>query len=178
MSASGGPIPLDRIAYPTLPLLVVVTLALAFDTPLAGPEKVLAAALALGGIALATTMRLVRRPLVRATAPVPVLAGLGLLAAVTPVAAVPGLLAGVAGIVAIVWMLDDPLGPAHGVRRGLLVWSIPAIAVGVAWASASLLPSSSAPVGIAGALLAGALVVLAYLVRRPQLFDQEAPTTL
>jgi hypothetical protein len=74
-------------------------------------------------------------------------------------------------------LLDDPSRPAGGAVRGAPVWAISALAVGVAWASSFLLPGTAAPLGVAGGLLAASLIALAYLVRRPELFDQAlAPT--
>ncbi|MGA9840560.1 MAG: hypothetical protein WBS16_09070, partial [Thermoplasmata archaeon] len=62
--------------------------------------------------------------------------------------------------------------------RGAVVWAVPGLAVGVAWASEFLLPSTSAPLGVAGGLLAASLIALAYLVSRPELFDREAAPTI
>jgi apolipoprotein N-acyltransferase len=159
-------------------LLLVAGFALAFDTPLPAAQKILLAGVAVAGVLIATVLRLSRTALLRGVSPLPVLVLFGILAAETPVGVVPELLAGVAGVVIVAWLLDDPMRPPDGLRRGWMIWGIPAVGVGLAWASASLLPSTSAPVGIAGGLLAAALVILAYLVRRPELFDRDAPTTI
>ncbi|HTW39760.1 MAG TPA: hypothetical protein VMF04_02730 [Thermoplasmata archaeon] len=178
MTAKLARVPLGRALLPTPLLLLVAALALGFDTPLPGVDKVLLGALAAIAVAVATVLRLSRDVLIRDLAPVPVLVILGTLAAETPVAVVPELLAGVAGVVFAAWLLDDPLRPAQGLSRGVLIWGTPAVGVGLAWASATLLPSTSAPVGVAGGLLAAALVILAYLVRRPDLFDRDVPATI
>jgi hypothetical protein len=178
VSASVRPSRPIAAMLPTVGLLAAVTVALAYDAPLPGPEKLLLSVVALAAVALGAALRLSRTGAVRDLAPVPVLVGLGALAAQTPVAIVPDLLGGVAGVAVVLWLLDDPLRPAQGISRAVLVWGAPAAAVGVAWASATLLPTNAAPVGVAGGLLVAALAIVAYLIRRPQLFDREAPTTI
>jgi hypothetical protein len=178
VSERGDRVPLARLLSPSTLLLVVAALALAYDTPLPALEKLLLAVLGVVGVAAGTGLRLARDPDLRDIALLPVAIAYGLLGAATPVAVIPDLLAGVAGVLVVVWLVDDPRGPPKSVSRGHLVWGVPAVAVGLAWASASVLPSSSAPVGIAGALLVAALVMLAYLIRRPDLFDRETAATV
>ena len=96
----------------------------------------------------------------------------------TPIAPIPELLVGMAGVVFVAWLLDDPSRPAAGATRGAVEWAIPALGVGVAWASSFLLPTTAAPIGVAGGMLAAALIVLAYLVRRPELFDRDRASTI
>ena len=103
---------------------------------------------------------------------------LGVLAAETPIAPIPELLVGVVGVVFVAWLVDDPSRPPGAIVRGAVEWTIPGAGVGVAWASSFLLPSTAAPVGVAGGLLAAAIVVLAYLVRRPELFDRAEAATI
>jgi hypothetical protein len=156
-------------------VLVVTVLALAFDSQLP-----IATALILGaaGVAVSVGMRAVRRGGLFEIAPVPVLVVLATLSLETPIAPLPELLVGAAGVVFVAWLTDDPWRPPAGFSRGTLVWGVPAFAVGIAWASTFLLPSSSASIGVAGALLAAALVALAYLVSRPDLFSTDGPATI
>jgi hypothetical protein len=178
MNAKSGRVPRTRVVTPTVALLLVATLALTYLTPLPGATQVLLGALAIVAVAGATALRMSRDPLARDLAPFAVIVILGVLAAATSVAVVPELLAGVVGVVFLTWLLDDPRRATQGVSRGLLVWGIPAVAVGLAWASATLLPSNAAPVGVAGGLLAAAIVTLVYLIRRPELFDRDTPATI
>jgi hypothetical protein len=167
-----------RVLRPTLPLMVVAVVLMALETGTGPGREALLAGIALAGVAVATAVRLLPDPRGRELAPAPLFLGLVLLAAATPVAAIPELIAGLGGVVGVVWLLDDPRGVPGAVSRGAIVWGVPALGVGVAWASATLLPSTSAPVGVAGGLLVAALVILVYLVRRPELFDRDTPTTI
>lgn len=166
--------PPPRVIAPTVPVLVLVVLLLAYGSRLPlGPALLLAAL----GIAFGVALRAARYPLLRDGAMVPVLVVLGVFAAETPIAPIPELFVGVAGVVFVAWLMDDPSRPPAAVARGAVEWAIPAVGVGVAWTSAFLLPSTAAPVGVAGVLLVSALLLLAYLVRRPDLFERdEAPT--
>jgi hypothetical protein len=170
--------PLTRILLPSFPLLALAALAMVYDTPIPTLEKLVLAALAVGAVAAGALLRLARVAPLREVAPAPLIAVLAATAAATPVAILPELLAGVTGVLVIVWLADDPLGPADSASRALLLWGIPAVGLGLAWASATLLPTSAAPVGVAGALLVAALVILAYLVRRPELFDRDVAATV
>jgi hypothetical protein len=164
-----------RRLTPTMLLLALAVVALALDSRLpTGTALVVAAA----GYALSMGLRATGREAAEEVAPLPVLVALGVLAVETPIAALPELLVGAAGVVFVAWLVDDPSRPPAGLSRGALVWGVPAFAVGIAWASSFLLPSTAASLGVAGALLAGALVTLAYLVSRPDLFYQNEPATI
>ncbi len=175
MSAPPPPRSWRRAIGPTVPVLAVAVLVLALDSRL--PTAV-ALLLAAAGIASSVVLRAVGRPGFAEAAPVPVLAVLGLLAVETPIAPLPELLVGAAGVVFVAWLSDDPWRPPAGLSRGALGWAVPALGVGIAWASTFLLPSSAASLGVAGGLLAGALLALAYLVSRPDLFGRDEATTI
>jgi hypothetical protein len=160
---------------PTVPLLAIALLVLAVDSQLPTVTGLILAAVGLGA---SVGLRAVPRPAFPEVAPVPALLALAALSVETPIAPLPELLVGAAGVVFVAWLLDDPWRPPAGFWRGALVWAIPAFAVGIAWASTFLLPSSSASIGVAGALLAAALVALAFLVSRPELFSTDEPATI
>ncbi len=178
MTRAGATPPLGRLLGPTVPVLFLITLGLAYDTHLPVVPTILLGLLGLLGVIAGIGLRAARYSVLREAAPVPVLVALGVLAAETPVGPLPELLVGVAGVVFIAWLLDDPSRPASGATRAAVEWTIPALGVGLAWTSSFLLPSSAAPLGVAGGLLAASLLVLAYLVRRPDLFDREEAATI
>lgn len=175
MNSSSPPWSWRRAFGPTVPLLAISVAALAFDSRLSTGVALLLAAV---GLASSVGLRAVGRTSLTEGSPVPVLAALGALALETPIAPLPELLVGVVGVVFVAWLLDDPWRPPGGVARGAAVWAIPAFGVGIAWASTFLLPSSAASLGVAGGLLAAALIALAYLVSRPDLFDRGGATTI
>jgi hypothetical protein len=170
MNPSGGRAPIARHFGPTVPLLGVAAVALALLSRLPIPWALL---LALLGVGAGVGLRATRYSLLREVSVLPVLVALGGLALTAPLLAVPELLVGAAGVVFVAWLADDPARPRGGARRGAIVWAIPGLGVGVAWASAFLLPSTAAPLGVAGGLLAASLIALAYLVARPELFDRD-----
>ncbi len=136
----------------------------------------LGAGLALGLTGAALALRAQARARLRAIAPVPALAALLVAALASPLGLLPELLAGMAGLAFLAWLADDPTRPAGGLGRARMTLLLPALALGIAWASALLLPSRAAPIGVAGGLLAGALVALAILIARPGAFDREEAT--
>ncbi len=160
---------------PTLPVLAVAAAAIAYESVL---PTALAFLIAAAGIAAGVGLRGVRWPRVRSAFPVPVLVALGALAASAPVGGVPVLFVGVGGVVFVAWLADDPYRPAAGPTRGLVEWAVPALGVGIAWASSDLLPSSAASLGVAGGLAVAAVVALAFLAARPGLFDRDAAETV
>ncbi len=159
-------------------MLVVLSLLLIYESQLPAGTTVLLGVFVLAAIGAGTGLRAARPALLREAAPIPVLLGLGVLAVESPLLPLSELLVGLTGVVFVAWLMDDPARPPAGVSRGMIGWTIPALGVGVAWASSFLLPSRAAPVGVAGGLLAGALVLLAYLISRPDLFDRPEPTTI
>jgi hypothetical protein len=129
------------------------------------------------GTGLGVGLRLVPQPRAQQIAPVPVLVALATGAVASPLGIVPELVAGGSALVFLLWLTDDPARPAGGSVRGRVTVLIPAFGFGIAWASALLLPSSSASLGVAAGLLVFAIAALAYLVGRPGLFDREAAAT-
>jgi hypothetical protein len=125
------------------------------------------------GTGLSAGLRSTPWALARAVAPVPVLAALGFGAVASPLGVVPELAAGAAGLAFLVWLADDPARAPGGVGRASLTVLVPALALGIAWSSALLLPSGSEPIGVAAGLLVFAVVALAVLASRPGLFDRE-----
>jgi hypothetical protein len=133
---------------------------------------------AVGGIVLGGILQRVPPPTAaRAWAPVPVLIGLAVVAVGSPLGLLPELLAGLSGIGVLVWLADDLDRPAGGISRAQLEIGIPALALGIAWASALLLPSASAPLGVAVGLLVFAIVAVAALFGEPSAFDREEPSS-
>jgi len=129
------------------------------------------------GTGLGVGLRLVPQPRVRQFAAVPVLVALATGAVASPLGVVPELVAGGSALAFLVWLANDPARAAGGTVRARVTILIPASALGIAWASALLLPSSSASLGVAAGLLVFVLAALAYLVGRPRLFDREAAAT-
>jgi hypothetical protein len=175
MSGVGAMRAARRGIGPTVPVLILISLVLAYGSRLAPAP---AFAVALLGVGAGLGLRAARRPILGDLSPVPVLVVLGILAAETPIAPVAELLVGAVGVVFVAWLADDPSRPPAGVARGAAVWAIPGLGVALAWVSEFLLPSSAAPLGVAGGLLAASLLVLAYLVTRPELFEREGAPTI
>jgi hypothetical protein len=147
-------------------VLALAAMALAFVSTL---PPVLGVAIALVGVALSLGLELRAGEGTRALDPLPAMVALGILAAACPLGSVPELVAGGAGVAVIAWLAEAPDRPPHGAGRGALGWGLPGLAVGVAWIGSLLLPPSAAPIGVAGGLLAAAVLALAYLFRRPEL---------
>jgi hypothetical protein len=129
------------------------------------------------GIGLGVGLRVFPRPRAQRVAAVPVLVALATGAVASPLGIVPELVAGGSALAFLLWLADDPARPAGGTVRGRVTILIPAFALGIAWASALLLPSHSASLGVAAGLLVFVIAALAYLVGRPGLFDREAAAT-
>jgi hypothetical protein len=129
------------------------------------------------GVALGIVLRLIPQRRARPWAPVMVLAALVTGAVSSPLGLVPELAAGGSALAFLVWLMDDPARPAGGIMRGRVTVLLPAFALGVAWASALLLPSRSASLGVAAGLLVFVLATLVFLLGRPELFDQDVAAT-
>jgi hypothetical protein len=162
----------------TLPATVVLLVAGIALAAVGRLPFVVGAAVALLGVALTEALRWNVRHVASDLAPVPVLAALGILAAAAPFGPVPEVVAGAAGVALLAWIAADPTRPPHGVLRGAVEWGLPALAVGLAWASSFVFPGSAVPVGVAGGLLAAAVIALAFLVLRPELADAGAAPTI
>jgi hypothetical protein len=178
MNRRGTAPPLARVLGPTVPALVLVIVVLGFVGHTTTWSPLVLVAVGVVGSGAGIGLRASRSSTVRRSAPIPVLAALGFLALETAIAPIPELLVGASGVVFVAWLLDDPSRPPAGVARGAVEWALPGLAVGVAWTSSFLLPATTAPIGVAGALLVGVVVAIAYLVRRPDLFDRAEPTTI
>lgn len=110
-------------------------------------------------------------------APVPALGGLVVGTFLAPLGLVPELAAGAAGLAFLLWLAEDPSRPSGGGVRARRTILVPALTLAIGWSTALLLPSNSASLGVAAALLAGALLALAFLVANPSVFDRGSPST-
>jgi hypothetical protein len=172
----GAPFSLAR--WRALPPLFVVG-AVGIGLALLGHwPAVVGMAAALVAVGSAGTLELQDNARTRSLAPIPALAGTLFLAAGLPAGAGPDLLAGFAGVVLLAWIAEDPARPAGGVVRGAMGWGLPGLAVGLAWVCSFLLPPSSAPIGVAGGLLAAVVIALAVLFHRPEIVTSEPASTL
>lgn len=118
------------------------------------------------GVAVATVLRRWRSPIVGSWALLPALGVITLLAASSPAEPASELFAGLSGLAFLLWIADDPERPAGGGRRAVPTIALGALGVGLAWSITLALPGRSPDVGLAGGLLAAALVLLALLVAR------------
>jgi len=131
----------------------------------------------LGSLAAAIGLRLGPRGAGREGSWLPIVAGLGLLSVLSPLTILAELVAGLGGIAVLLWMADDPDRLPGGLGRGVSVVALPALAVGVAWASALLLPPGATSIGVGAAVLVAVLGAVAFLLGRPDLFDRDEATT-
>jgi hypothetical protein len=129
------------------------------------------------GVGAATALRAGPSARLRSIAPVPLVLALAIDAIASPLGLLPELAAGGAGLAFLAWLADDPSRAPGGVGRARAALLVPALALGIAWSSALLLPTGSATIGVAAALLVAAIAGLAYLVARPALFDREEGAT-
>lgn len=170
MSAPTARVRLRSLRPVSLALLLVSATYLGF---LSGVPDGFGPLLAAAAVAVAAALRMSSRNRVAAYAPVPALAALALEAIPAPVGLGTELVAGLAGLAFLVWLADDPSRPARGSVRSLPTVAVPALALGIAWSSALLLPAGAVPLGVAGGLLALTLAAVALLVGRPTAFDRE-----
>jgi hypothetical protein len=165
-------LPRRRSGSGSLALLLAVVGLLGYVAR--GPADLGVAVAVIGVGAGGLLQRVPRSSSIRSLAPVPVVLSVVTVAAASPLGAVPELLGGVAGLAVLVWLADDLDRPAGGIGRATSTLGISAAGVGIAWASAVLLPSrSSASLGIAAGLLVFVVVAIAYLVGQPSAFDRE-----
>ncbi len=154
----------------SLALLLVSATYLGF---LSGFPDSFGPVLTAAAVIVATGLRVGTRRNVAVYAPVPVLAGLVVEVVPAPVGLGTELVAGLAGLAFLLWLADDPSRPVGGSLRSLPSVGVPALAVGIAWSSTLFLPAGAVPLGVAGALLALTLAVVALLVASPTVFDRE-----
>lgn len=129
----------------------------------------------LAPIALGCGLRARRAGSLRGVAPLPVLAALAWGVLRSPFGLVPELAAGGSGLAFLAWLAEDPDREQGGIARAAPTIAFAGAAVGIAWASALLLPSDSADLGVAAGLLVFAVAAVAFLATRPELFDRELP---
>jgi hypothetical protein len=79
------------------------------------------------------------------------------------------LLAGATGVAFLFWVADDPSRPDGGSRRASIPAALVAVAIGFSLVIVLVLPQQTSDVGVAGGLLAVALVLLAVLLTRSRL---------
>jgi len=170
MSSPSSPVSLGSLRPATLVLLGVTAVLLGY---LSGFPYGFGPFLAVAGVIAGAALRLHPSPRVAAYAPVPVLAVLVVEVLPAPVGLGSELVAGFAGLAFLLWLADDPSRPVGGAVRSLPTVAVPALALGIAWSSALFLRSGAVPLGVAGALLALVLALVAFLVSRPRLFDRE-----
>lgn len=142
-----------------------------------GLPSVVGVATALGGILVAGVLqRLPHRLRLRGFAPLPAVGAIAVVAITAPWGLLSELLAGASGVAILLWLADDLDRPSGGVRRAQLTIGVPALAVGLAWASSLLLPPTSATLGVAAALLVLVTVAVAFLFGAPSVFDEPSPS--
>jgi hypothetical protein len=78
-------------------------------------------------------------------------------------------LAGVSGVAFLFWIADDPHRPTGTGRRGVVPIAVVALGVGFSLSIILVLPPGTSEVGIAGGLLALAMVLVAVLLARTRL---------
>jgi hypothetical protein len=172
------PLPLRSIPRRLgLPGLVLATLSLAWLGVASGLPDGAGLLLVIGALAAGVGLRWAPRGPFRDGSWVPLAVGLGVLSVVSPLTVLAELVAGLGGIAVLLCLVDDPDRLPGGVGRGATTIALPALAVGVAWASAFLLPPGAASVGVAAAILAIALASVAFLLGRPDLFDRDEAAT-
>ena len=172
MSAPSAWLPLRRLLGLGPALLVVLGGFLGYLAALPGN---LGLVVVLVPIAAGFALRGLRSAPLRGIAPLPVLAALMWGAFQSPFGLVPELVAGGCGLAFLAWLADDPARERGGISRAPTLLAMPGAAIGLVWASALLLPSNSATLGVAAGLLAFAIVAVALLAARPEAFDREAP---
>ena len=105
-----------------------------------------------------------REPVLGGAVPLlPALVALAVLTGTAPAGPPTDLLAGLIALLLLLWAADDPARPAGGGRRAVPTVAPAFLAVGLAWVLSLALIGQPADIGLAGALLAAALVVLAFL---------------
>ena len=123
-------------------------------------------AIGVGGVAIASALRGWRPEQYRTVALAPAILALAILAATAPPVPAAELFGGLSGLAFLLWAADDPSRPSGGGRRAVPTIALASLGVGLAWAITLAVPGRAADIGLAGALLASALVLLALLVAR------------
>ena len=157
--------------------LALLTVALAGFGTLGTLPLPVALGVAVVAAGLGALLRLARLRWLHGLAPVPPLVGLTVLAGYAVPTGLTALYAGVAALVLLVWFADDPDRLPGGATRALNRLVVPTVGLGIAWASAFLLPGGVAPLGVGVALLVVVVVAVALLLRSPGVFERDAAAT-
>ncbi len=97
---------------------------------------------------------------------VPALTALAILTFAAPVAASTELVAGASSLGLLLWLADDPARRPGTALRAIPTIALAALAFGLGWSLTLAVSIPSADVGLAGALIAVALVVVAVVLLR------------
>lgn len=173
-SRSSGP---ARVRPADLALAVVFAGAAALFGSATVLPWFLWAAVVAAGVGGTAALRPSGRPAAARYAAAPALGALVVLAASSPSTSAAGLFGGLAGIALFAWLSEDPQRAPGGSRRAAPALGLIVVALGIAWASGFLLPSGTAQIGIGSGLLVAAAILIAVLLGRPDLIDQEPPAT-
>lgn len=127
------------------------------------------------GVVLAHGLR--RTPTMRVPelALVPALGALAVLVFASPAEIASGLVAGLAALAFLLWLADDPRRAPGGGRRAVAIIGLSAVGFGLVWGITLLVPPGAQDIGVAGALAAGALLLIVPVLVLPG--AREAPET-
>lgn len=129
---------------------------------------------AMGAAVLAFGLRRLSRPLGALFAILPLALGLLVVCAIGPNSVTGASLGGIGALAALVWLGDDLDAPRTWVDRWRAV-SLPGLAVAVAVLISIALPTSHAVLGVAAALVAGVVLLIAFLLDRSDPFGESRP---
>ncbi len=115
--------------------------------------------------ALAWALRSIRRTAGSSLAIAPLAAGLLVACAIAPDSVVGVILGGISALATVVWLGDNRDAPRPFIDRWQAV-SLPGLAVAVAVVVSLALPTAHAVLGVAAALVAGVVLLIAYLLDR------------
>lgn len=141
--------------------LAAVALGLVGSLPFA-----LGALMGAVGAGASVALRRWASPPWRSWSVVPAMLAVSVEVIVAPAVPLAELLAGATGVAFLFWMADDPHGSPGAGRRGSTPIAVVAVAVGFSMAIVLVLPRLPSEVGIAGGLLALAMVLVAILLAR------------
>jgi len=145
--------------------LAAVVLGLVGGLPFA-----LGALIGVVGVGASVAFRTVASRPWRAWTVVPAMLAVSVEVVLAPAVPAAELVAGATGIAFLFWMADDPHGSRGRAERGLIPIAVVAVAVGFSLGIVLALPRFPSEVGIAGGLLALAMVLVAILLARSR-FD-------
>lgn len=102
-----------------------------------------------------------------------ILLALGLLAVGAPYTWGAGLAGGAVVLALLFWLADEPGRVSGGTRRALPAVGVTALAFGIAWVAAFLLPSAPTSAGVVGGILVLVILLAAILFSRTDLIERE-----